>query len=164
MNISLCRQYYLLIYARENFDELLVTAIVDTPPDFEERSAKPGFTIQRKTAIYIDSYIIFLLTISFKSRVSGPEGWDLNTWRETGPGYKITLKSKAIKHFLISIDQSHDLNFQQFLLINIGGLIRVRFFLEGGTRFRNFPCKERKKNQFIRNIKEIIIYKGTSME
>ena len=39
--------YYLLIYALEDFEELLVTAIVDTPPDMEERSAKPGFTIQR---------------------------------------------------------------------------------------------------------------------
>ncbi|XP_023341065.1 uncharacterized protein LOC111711058 [Eurytemora carolleeae] len=41
-------QYYLLIRALEDFQELLVTAIVDTPPDIEEeRAAKPGFTIQR---------------------------------------------------------------------------------------------------------------------
>jgi len=42
-------QYYLLIQAYENFDELLVTAIVDTPPQPEEQSVArgPGFTIQR---------------------------------------------------------------------------------------------------------------------
>ena len=43
------REYYLLIYAYEDFDELLVTAIVDTPPELDDESiAKgPGFTIQR---------------------------------------------------------------------------------------------------------------------
>jgi len=42
-------EYYLLIYAYEDFDELLVTAIVDTPPELDDESiAKgPGFTIQR---------------------------------------------------------------------------------------------------------------------
>jgi len=42
-------QYYLLIQAYENFHELLVTAIVDTPPQPEEQSVArgPGFTIQR---------------------------------------------------------------------------------------------------------------------
>jgi len=42
-------QYYLLIQAREDFHELLVTAIVDTPPQQEEQSVArgPGFTIQR---------------------------------------------------------------------------------------------------------------------
>jgi len=42
-------QYYLLIQAYETFNELLVTAIVDTPPQPEEQSVArgPGFTIQR---------------------------------------------------------------------------------------------------------------------
>ena len=46
---ALFREYYLLIYAYEDFDELLVTAIVDTPPELDDESiAKgPGFTIQR---------------------------------------------------------------------------------------------------------------------
>ena len=45
----LCREYYLLIYAYEDFQELLVTAIVDTPPELDEGSIAggPGFTIQR---------------------------------------------------------------------------------------------------------------------
>jgi len=42
-------QYYLLIQAYQTFHELLVTAIVDTPPQPEEQSVArgPGFTIQR---------------------------------------------------------------------------------------------------------------------
>jgi len=42
-------EYYLLIYAYEDFQELLVTAIVDTPPELDEGSIArgPGFTIQR---------------------------------------------------------------------------------------------------------------------
>ena len=43
-----CREYYLLIHAYEDFQELLVTAIVDTPPEYDnEVSRGPGFTIQR---------------------------------------------------------------------------------------------------------------------
>ena len=42
------REYYLLIYAYEDFEELLVTAIVDTPPEYDnEVNMGPGFTIQR---------------------------------------------------------------------------------------------------------------------
>jgi len=41
-------EYYLLIYAYEDFEELLVTAIVDTPPEYDnEVNMGPGFTIQR---------------------------------------------------------------------------------------------------------------------
>jgi len=41
-------EYYLLIYAYEDFEELLVTAIVDTPPEYDNEVARgPGFTIQR---------------------------------------------------------------------------------------------------------------------
>lgn len=41
-------EYYLLIYAHEDFEELLVTAIVDTPPEYDnEVNMGPGFTIQR---------------------------------------------------------------------------------------------------------------------
>jgi len=42
-------EYFLLIYAYEDFEELLVTAIVDTPPELDDESiaAGPGFTIQR---------------------------------------------------------------------------------------------------------------------
>ena len=45
----LYREYFLLIYAYEDFEELLVTAIVDTPPELDDESiaAGPGFTIQR---------------------------------------------------------------------------------------------------------------------
>lgn len=39
--------YYLLIIAKENFQELLVTAIVDTPPESDEDKDGPSFTIQR---------------------------------------------------------------------------------------------------------------------
>ena len=43
-----CREYYLLIHAYEDFQELLVTAIVDTPPEYDnEVEQGPGFTIQR---------------------------------------------------------------------------------------------------------------------
>ena len=47
--MSVFREYYLLIYAYEDFQELLVTAIVDTPPELDEGSIArgPGFTIQR---------------------------------------------------------------------------------------------------------------------
>ena len=42
------REYYLLIYAYEDYQELLVTAIVDTPPEFDNQvNVGPGFTIQR---------------------------------------------------------------------------------------------------------------------
>ena len=50
------RQYYLLIEAVESFSELLITAIVDYPPDYSDNSAGAGavaqendvgFTIQR---------------------------------------------------------------------------------------------------------------------
>ena len=42
------REYYLLIYAYEDYEELLVTAIVDTPPEYDnEVQQGPGFTIQR---------------------------------------------------------------------------------------------------------------------
>ena len=46
---SCCRPYYLLIVARKNFNELLVTAIVDTPPEEGETMIRrgPGFVIQR---------------------------------------------------------------------------------------------------------------------
>ena len=46
---DLCfREYYLLIYAYEDYQELLVTAIVDTPPEFDNQvNVGPGFTIQR---------------------------------------------------------------------------------------------------------------------
>ena len=49
MNESLVfREYYLLIHAYEDFQELLVTAIVDTPPEYDnEVNQGPGFTIQR---------------------------------------------------------------------------------------------------------------------
>lgn len=41
-------EYYLLIHAYEDFQELLVTAIVDTPPEYDnEVEQGPGFTIQR---------------------------------------------------------------------------------------------------------------------
>ena len=41
-------EYYLLIHAYEDFQELLVTAIVDTPPEYDNEVARgPGFTIQR---------------------------------------------------------------------------------------------------------------------
>lgn len=39
--------YYLLIVAVEDFQELLVTAIVDTPPESDEDKDGPSFTIQR---------------------------------------------------------------------------------------------------------------------
>ena len=44
-----CRPYYLLIQARKSFRELLVTAIVDTPPEQEDVLVRrgPGFVIQR---------------------------------------------------------------------------------------------------------------------
>ena len=42
------REYYLLIYAYEDYQELLVTAIVDTPPEYDNQvNVGPGFTIQR---------------------------------------------------------------------------------------------------------------------
>ena len=46
---SCCRPYYLLIQARKSFRELLVTAIVDTPPEEEDVLVRrgPGFVIQR---------------------------------------------------------------------------------------------------------------------
>ena len=62
-------EYYLLIYAYEDYQELLVTAIVDTPPEYDNQviiiiiitittiiiliviinqvNVGPGFTIQR---------------------------------------------------------------------------------------------------------------------
>ena len=41
-------EYYLLIHAYDDFQELLVTAIVDTPPEYDNEVARgPGFTIQR---------------------------------------------------------------------------------------------------------------------
>ena len=44
-----CRPYYLLIQARKSFRELLVTAIVDTPPEQQDVLVRrgPGFVIQR---------------------------------------------------------------------------------------------------------------------
>ena len=44
-----CRPYYLLIQARKSFRELLVTAIVDTPPEQGDVLVRrgPGFVIQR---------------------------------------------------------------------------------------------------------------------
>ena len=48
LSTLICREYYLLIYAYEDFEELLVTAIVDTPPEYDNEVARgPGFTIQR---------------------------------------------------------------------------------------------------------------------
>lgn len=45
---SCFREYYLLIYAYEDYQELLVTAIVDTPPEYDNQvNVGPGFTIQR---------------------------------------------------------------------------------------------------------------------
>ena len=55
--LSFFRQYYLLIEAVEDFSELLITAIVDYPPDYVDNKVntdarytkenEPGFTIQR---------------------------------------------------------------------------------------------------------------------
>ena len=57
-------EYYLLIYAYEDYQELLVTAIVDTPPEYDNQvPVTPIITIIIIIIITITTITIILIII-----------------------------------------------------------------------------------------------------